>query len=287
MLSGCVLSPPTLPDSSAYELDLEKVRELAAAPRDSLPKRVNVSVVADSSKPAAGVLGGIRFDEIVFVWTAFQVVYADGSIVIDSPPGMDFHQKANSSDHYSPKQFDAIQQAMRIASLILVTHEHPDHIGGIAGSPYLDEIADRVLLTAEQIENTDAMEAVQFPPDALSAIQKLEYGHYHRAAAGVVVVRSPGHTPGSQLIYVRLQTGKELILAGDVGWHRSHIELPRGKPRISSWLMGEDADAVGHQLVKLHQLLKEQGVPVVVSHDREQLEEYIENGVLGGSFEPF
>jgi glyoxylase-like metal-dependent hydrolase (beta-lactamase superfamily II) len=285
VLPGCVLSPPELPEVSSYELQLPVLRELADAPIAALPRSVNVAIVADSSKPAAGVVGGLRFDTTVLVWTAFQIVHPDGFIVVDSPPDIDFHRQSNGSDSYSPEQFDRVQQAMRAARLILVTHEHPDHIGGIARSPYLEELLPRLLLTGEQVGNATEMEAVQFPPEALSEIETLDYEQYHRVAPGVVVVQAPGHTPGSQLIYVRLQSGKELILAGDTGWHRSQIELPRGRPRISSWLMAEDADTVGHQLVKLHELSRDASVAVIVSHDREQLEAYIHDGVLGAAFE--
>ncbi len=253
--TACPLSPPSLPDTSQFELDLEVIRELANAEPGPLPERVNVAVVKESPKPAAGVFGGLRFDTVIFVWTSFQIVYADRFLVVDAPP-----------------ESPAVQDALRHADRILVTHEHPDHVGGIVQSRHLAEFSDRLVLTKEQ--------GVGVP----APLEPLAYDRHHRVAPGVVLVRAAGHTPGSQLVYVQLRSGRELMLAGDVAWHRSQFELPRGRPRISSWLMNEDAEAVGHQLRKLHEL-SGGAMLVVVSHDRDQLETYVAEGVLGRGFE--
>ncbi len=260
LTAACPLSPPPLPDTSRFELDLEVVRGLANAGPGRLPQRVNVAFVAESHKLAAGVFGGLRFDTAIFVWTSFQIAYADRFLVVDAPP-----------------DDPAVQDALRHADRILVTHEHPDHIGGIAHSSHLVEFSDRLLLTKEQ--------SVGFPAETLALLAPLVYDRYYRVAPGVVLVRAAGHTPGSQLIYVQLRGGLELVLAGDVAWHRSQFELPRGRPRISSWLMDEDAEAVGHQLRRLHELSGEPTIRVVVSHDRDQLESYVAEGVLGMGFE--
>ena len=280
-----VLSPPRIPEHSSFELDLRELRRLASVHSGSLPRRVNVAVVAESTKPTAGVLGGVRFDKIVFVWTSFQVVAADRFIVIDAPPDEDFHREGHPSDRFSMEHYDAVQRAMLDAEVILVTHEHPDHIGGIARSPYLSRIADRLLLTTEQARNRSAMRPVAFPPDVVRSLRLLDYEQYYPLAPGVVLVRAPGHTTGSQLVYIQLENGAELLLVGDVAWHRTHLEEPRGRPRISSWLMAEDHEAVASQLRTLHELSEKSSVRVVISHDREQLASHIAQGTLGSGFE--
>ena len=46
--------------------------------------------------------------------------------------------------------------AMESASQIVVTHEHADHLGGIAKHPRADGLVDRIRLTPEQLENRSA-----------------------------------------------------------------------------------------------------------------------------------
>ena len=236
------------------------LRRLANSPTESLPERVDVSFVTNSPKPAAGVFGGIRFDTVFLVWTSFQVVYSDRFLLVDAPP-----------------ESEGVQQALQDAHQILVTHEHPDHIGGITHSNRLLEFADRLLLTKEQ--------TVGIPANALALTTPLVYDRYQSVAPGVAVVRAPGHTPGSQLVYIQLRNGSEILLTGDVAWHRSHFERPMGRPRISSWLMGENPEAVGYQLLRLNELRNEPTLSIVVSHDSDQLESYVEEGVLGVSFD--
>jgi glyoxylase-like metal-dependent hydrolase (beta-lactamase superfamily II) len=94
-----------------------------------------------------------------------------------------------------------------------------------------------------------------------------------------VLIKAPGHTPGSQVVYVRLASGREVILSGDVAWHRLGIETETEKPDSASRLLGEDRAAIAGELAWLHQAARS-GVTVVVSHDGEQLETLARQGIL-------
>ena len=97
-------------------------------------------------------------------------------------------------------------------------------------------------------------------------------------APGVVLVKAPGHTPGSQLVYVQLADGRELILTGDTAWHRENVELVEGPPRLTSLLLKNDRAANACQLQALHDLPAE--VHVVPGHDARVVDALVSAGLL-------
>jgi glyoxylase-like metal-dependent hydrolase (beta-lactamase superfamily II) len=215
-------------------------------------------------------------------WTAFQIVYRDSFLLVDVPgvPSGDRERDAPGDVESDPRA--ALQSALQRASCVLFTHEHPDHVGGVARSPGLPELAPRLRLTPEQISASEERDL----PEALRAgLRPLRYERHLRVAPGVVLVAAPGHTPGSQLAYVRLQGGREYLLVGDIAWHRRHFEEPRGHPRVSAWFLGEDPPRVLAQLRSLHEAWRSEAVVIIPSHDGPYLGELVASGLLGSGFE--
>jgi len=80
-----------------------------------------------------------------------------------------------------------------------------------------------------------------------------------------------------------LQSGKELLLAGDVAWHMDGVRLNTGKD--APWIK-ESAELMAAELNWLNGLsVDEKNLSIVISHDEEQRREYIAQGVLGDGFE--
>ena len=111
----------------------------------------------------------------------------------------------------------------------------------------------------------------------------VDYDRYFPLAAGIVLIKAPGHTPGSQMVYIALESGREYLLIGDAAWHMDGVRLMKGKD--APWIT-EDQDAVMSQLRWLNQLSRsEPNLVIVASHDDEEHAALIREGILGGRFE--
>ncbi len=111
----------------------------------------------------------------------------------------------------------------------------------------------------------------------------VDYEQYYPLAAGIALIKAPGHTPGSQMVYVRLDSGAEYLLIGDAAWHMDGVR--QMKVKDAPWIT-EDQDSVMSQLTWLNELSRaEPKLVIVASHDDEQRAELIKKGTLGGRFE--
>ena len=140
-----------------------------------------------------------------------------------------------------------MSDALAHASFIVVTHEHPDHIGGLLAQPNLKQLLTTSRLTREQVAELKPRPHCGFLCLSAFAVQRLfdgyqplDYVRYFALAPGVVLIKSPGHTPGSQMIYVRRADGVEFLFLGDVAWLMRNVERQREKARFVQWIAGED-----------------------------------------------
>jgi len=127
------------------------------------------------------------------------------------------------------------------------------------------------------------MPEIKLTPEMASRYIVLDYEKYAPLGPGMALVKAPGHTPGSQMIYVVLDSGKEYLFAGDAAWLMEGILTVRGKE--APWVV-EDTDFVMAELAWLNGLTKtDKNLNIVVSHDDEQRKQYIAAGILGDRFE--
>lgn len=290
LFTDFLLDDGAAPEDKPYSVDLDEVRLLATAAPGDLPLRINGILVAENQFPRLGVIAGtLDTTPTSIAHVAYQVVYADSTVIIDTGMDRELNETMQEGSPYFPENYERLQHAMRVASAIAIPHEHVDHIGGVVRSPYLDEIAPKTILTPEQL---DGITVRPLMPDlTLSAadaarFRPVDYTGYYPLAPGIVLIKASGHTPGTQMIYVRLEDSAEYLFVGDVAWSMDNIFTLTSRPRlVASFMLDEDSAAVVGQLAWLNKLHNEGELILVVSHDLGQFQEQIVEGILGGDFQ--
>jgi glyoxylase-like metal-dependent hydrolase (beta-lactamase superfamily II) len=258
---------------------LPALRRAASAVPGALPENVRVLAFNWSRGPASGVVEGASNDSVGRANVVFQIRYPSGWIMVDA--GMD-KEIANNPPRFSQQRYDRVQLALRDARLIVITHEHYDHIQGVLRSPYLAQIQPKTVLNRAQVQTLmTGPNPGNITLDSATAARYLvvDYDGLLPIAPGVVLIKAPGHTPGSQMVYVRTAGGRELVLAGDVAWAMAGVETNRQKPEAVSQRLRENREQVAPQVAWLHGLAA-QGVAVVVSHDDASVTGLVRQGVL-------
>jgi glyoxylase-like metal-dependent hydrolase (beta-lactamase superfamily II) len=110
----------------------------------------------------------------------------------------------------------------------------------------------------------------------------LDYTGLYLVAPGIVLQKAPGHSKGSQLIYVELESGQRFLFVGDIAWSKDNINLQTGRPGLVTLIAKEDRSAVASQLKTFAQLPA--SVHVVVAHDPAALEEDLRAGLYRKGF---
>ncbi len=271
------------PVTSDYEIPVAELRQLAGSIPGEAPSSVRSELVAETSLPRAAVFAGESFDPHPMVHQVFQIWWPDRFILVDAAFPPEFMEQMGSSGTFYDDRFARILDALRNAERILVTHEHFDHLAGVGRYQPPEGLAGRLQLTTRQLANADALSQAKLPDAMVRSLKPLEYDRALAIAPGVVLLEAAGHTPGSQMVYVRTRDGRELLLIGDVAWHGDQIRKLHYRPRlVTDLLLGEDRRAVLAQFRTLHDLLRDHPeISVVVSHDRDERARWIESGVLG------
>jgi glyoxylase-like metal-dependent hydrolase (beta-lactamase superfamily II) len=252
------------------------------------PLAVNGVRVAASIRPRKFVIEGGDDTAVTMPRTAFQIVYSDCSVMIDSGLDKATHDSfsPDKPEPYFAEQFAKLERALTKARLIVLTHHHADHVAGVLCAPNFSELAGKTIITmdvADCLMNTPHRPHLKLGPQALEKFITLDYPQYYPVAPGVVLIRSPGHSLDSQMVFIRLQSGREILHSVDSAWIMENITEMKGK--AAPWVK-EDVPAVMAQLRWLKTIADtEKNITILVTHDDDLFERLTRDGTIGGELE--
>lgn len=270
---------------SSFPLDIGKLRSEANALLGPRPAEVRVEHVMSMNFFESMLMAGDPWLKTAMPVYSYQVVYPDKTLIIDAALSRSQVMADFVVAMFDDAAYQRMNAGMAQASQIVVTHEHADHIGGVVAHPNLAALLPALRLNGEQLGNPGGMKPAEWPGEVMKDYKPLQYEGLLPIAPGVVLVKSPGHTPGSQMVFVQLADGRELLFLGDVSWRLRNIEHVRERPLFMTLLIGEDRQSVLAQFQALHDLVAaEPAIRLVPGHDGPAVERLVEGGFLMPGF---
>ncbi len=254
----------------AKPITMSELRHLAAAIPGEAPYAVEAERAAFRRLPGNLMVAGSGMKRKLVGYMAFRLLVRGGRSVMIESGITSAIAAAGGAEQFNLSAQARIEHELDQAGIILVTHEHPDHLGALAahGGSALQQAW---------------LNPYQLPPSPMAAnlawngtvpLPRIIGQPPQAVAPGVVVIPAPdSHTPGSQLIYVRLADGHELLFAGDNSSFAQNWQQLRGRSRlVETWFAPENRAEVFAWL-KTIRALKQQapGLVVVPGHDWEWL----------------
>lgn len=258
-------------DAAAKPITIAQLRELAASMPGEAPYRVELEMVAYRRLPGTLFVAGSGLKRKLVGVMVWRLPLRDGkAIVIDSGLTRQAAAEMGMEEFFEPVQA-RVNTALRQAEMILITHEHADHEGGLValGDP---AVFARTRFNTEQIAGNRWTALLPWPQGARPQAS-LAGSDPVAVAPGVVVIPAPSHTPGSQMIFVRLADGREFLFAGDIASFAQNWRETRARSRlVGDWLAPENRAEVFAWL-KTIQAWKAQAPRLVIvpGHDTETM----------------
>jgi len=157
------------------------------------------------------------------------------------------------------KQLAEIGYSPSDITYLALSHSHWDHTGNAGsflGSTWLVQKPERDVMFAEKpLSNQGDFDGLR-----TSKTQLLEGDHDVFGDGTVMLLFTPGHTPGHQSLFVSLSKTGPVILSGDL-YHFSEELTLKPTPR------GRNAEQIAASMAKIQALMAKTGAQLWIQHD--------------------
>jgi len=140
---------------------------------------------------------------------------------------------------------------------LAVSHTHPDHVGNVELFPQ-----SMLLVQKAEYEWPNPLGVGRFKPE--HPVTKLEGDHDVFGDGSVMLIATPGHTPGHQSLMVKLPKTGVLILSGDAVHFKANWDN-RGVPSLNV-----DKDKTLASMQRLADLMAKNHAQLWINHDKPQ-----------------
>ena len=140
---------------------------------------------------------------------------------------------------------------------VAVSHTHPDHVGNVEMFP-----AAMLYVQKAEYEWPGANNAPRFKPE--HPVTKLEGDRDVFGDGSVVILSTPGHTPGHQSLLVKLPKTGAVLLSGDA----VHFKENWDNRRVPSMNFNKDETVASMQ--KISDTLTREKAQLWINHDKAQ-----------------
>jgi len=210
--------------------------------------------------------------EVDFVNTSYLIVHPKGTLMFDAGAVIDSHFKADgapvtegimsASKPLGPQLASAGYRPADI-TFFAMSHYHSDHTANandFAGATWIVQKAERDLMFS------DSPQGIIQPATyaALKGSKTIVLDNEDRDVFGdgtAVLMATPGHTPGHQVLFVRLAKRGPVVLAGDL----YHYPEERTTGRVPTFEFNAEQSRASRQ--KVEALVKRTGAQLWIEHD--------------------
>src|SRR3954447_7236188 len=138
-----------------------------------------------------------------------------------------------------------------------ISHTHADHVGNVEMFP-----TTMLYVQNAEYEWPGTNNAPRFKAE--HPVTKLEGDHDVFGDGSVVILSTPGHTPGHQSLLVKLPKTGALVLSGDAVHFRDNFDARR----VPS--MNTDADKTLASMEKIADVMAKEDAQLWINHDKAQ-----------------
>jgi N-acyl homoserine lactone hydrolase len=223
-------------------------------------------VAGDISRWSPGVNEGKSMD---FVDNCYLIKHTQGWLLWDTGISDAVAAMPNGLAPADPKavywrrpktlaaQLDQLGVAASDLKAMAVSHTHPDHIGNVEMFP-----ATMLYVQKAEYEWPGANNEPRFKP--AHPVTKLEGDRDVFGDGSVIILSTPGHTPGHQSLLVKLPRTGAVVLSGDAVHFKSNWDN-RGVPSLNF-----NKEQTLSSMQKLSETLTKEKAQLWINHDKAQ-----------------